>query len=100
MTKEIIMLVVAGLFAIGALILVFFAVTNDSFILGILTVVAFALSLAFVMMAGELHIENEIISGNYTVYIDGVEVDRTKIDIKQYKITFNEETHEVYCTAK
>ncbi len=98
--KEVVILIVAGLFLMGTLVLGFFAIKEDSFALGIMALLVLALSLAFAIMAGELHIENKVISGDYTVYIDGVEVDRSKIDISQYRVTFNEETHEIYCTAK
>ena len=99
MREEIIMLIVAGLLLMGALVLKIFATKKNSFVLGIMTLAVLALSIVFAIKAEEPYVENKISSGDYTVYIDGVGVDRTKIDIKQYKVTFNEETHEVYCTS-
>ena len=40
------------------------------------------------------------IRGNYTVYLDGNEVDRDKIDLDLYKKSYDDENGIIYITAK
>ena len=40
------------------------------------------------------------LASNYTVFIDGSPVDGTKLDIDLYRVSFNDETKEVYLTPK
>ena len=47
----------------------------------------------------EKDLQTKIASG-YTVYIDGQEVDSSKIDIEQYVLTINDEAKEIYLTGR
>ena len=47
--------------------------------------------------------ENDVqtkIDNGYMTYIDGQEVDSTKIDIDQYTVTVNDDTKELYLTKR
>ena len=92
--------VAAAILIIAAIVFLVIAFKKGRVWLFILSCLVLSLSVVLVGEACDFYQETKTMRNEYTVYIDGVEVDKTKIDLSQYRLTFNEEEHEVYATSK
>lgn len=68
-------------------------------LLGGITIALLLTLLGVLQVLCEKDLQTKIASG-YTVYIDGQEVDSSKIDIEQYGLKINDEAKEIYLTRR
>ena len=92
--------IAAAVLVIASVICIVMAFKKSHVWLFILGLIIFSLGLVFFVEGCEDYLAKKVMNGSYVVYIDGVEVDKTKIDLGQYRLTFNEEEHEVYATSR